>query len=254
VVSSADFARDGWIVARGVIAAEELEGLQTIFTALIPESPYYPRGPDGVLREITGAAPSYEPLARVARDPRFGALVARALGAKRVQLLQDSLLYKPAHDGGPVEWHQDHTYVGFLTPPRVVSLRIALLPETESSGCMRAVTGSHEWGPVGSVRALTETSVDSLLPSLSDEQRAAIADARLLVLEPGDVSIHHCLTVHGSGQNRSAQSRRTIILRMFDADCRLDATRLPPGAEVHFPCDGDGRLSSTAFPIVYNEL
>jgi YD repeat-containing protein len=38
---------------------------------------------------------------------------------------------------------------------------------------------------------------------------------------------------------------------MFDAECRLVPSRLPPGAETHFPCDADGRLSPTAFPIVF---
>jgi hypothetical protein len=39
----------------------------------------------------------------------------------RVQLLQDSLLNKPARAGASVDWHQDLTYVGFLTPPRTVA-------------------------------------------------------------------------------------------------------------------------------------
>ena len=247
----ADFDRDGWIVARSVVPSDEVAAMQEIFTALIPENASLPGGPDGLLGEITGASRAYEPLARIACDSRFGALVAAALGASRVQLLQDSLLYKPARDGGTVHWHQDYTYVGFLTPPRVVSLRIALLPEREDTGCMRVVSGSHRWGQVGDVRALTESRVESLVPSLSPEQREAIARATPLVLGPGDVSIHHCLTLHGSGPNRSGQPRRTIILRMFDGDCRLDASRLPAGAESYFPTDAQGGLATSAFPVVF---
>lgn len=247
----ADFDRDGWIVARGVVPCDELAAMQEVFTAVVPENAGLPVSPNGVLSEITGASRAYEPLARIACDSRFGALVAGALGASRVQLLQDSLLYKPARDGGPVHWHQDYTYVGFLTPPRVVSLRIALLPEHGDTGCMRVVSGSHHWGQVGDVLALTESRVESLVPSLSSEQREAVAGATPLVLEAGDVSIHHCLTLHGSGPNRSGQARRTIILRMFDGDRRLDASRLPTGAESFFPTDSDGRLSTSAFPVVF---
>ena len=65
-------------------------------------------------------------------------------------------------------------------------------------------------------------------------------------IAPGDVSIHHCLTLHGSGPNRSGRPRRTIILPMFDSDCRLDAARLPKGAEHYFPTDGDGALATSA--------
>ncbi|MGH7618913.1 MAG: phytanoyl-CoA dioxygenase family protein, partial [Gemmatimonadaceae bacterium] len=201
------------MVARGVVLPGEVATMRAVFDAILPEHAALPRGPDGVLGEITGASRVYEPLARIARDARFGALAANALGSPRVQLLQDSLLYKPAREGGEVHWHQDYTYLGFLMPPRVVTVRVALLPEREDTGCMRVVSGSHGWGAIGDLRALTESSVDSLLPFLSPAQRDEVACATSLVLEPGDVSIHHCLTLHGSGPNVSAQPRRTIILR-----------------------------------------
>jgi ectoine hydroxylase-related dioxygenase (phytanoyl-CoA dioxygenase family) len=242
-----DFERQGWVVVRGVASAEELPRLRRAFTMVVPEIAY-PRRKDGVLWEVTGAARHVPALGELALDPRWGRLAAGALGCEAVQLLQDSLLYKPPRDGAPVEWHQDHTYVGFLEPPRVVSLRVALHPEDERSGCMRVVDGSHRWGPVGGVRALSETRVDSLVPWLDEAQRAALAAARPLELEPGDVSIHHCLTLHGSGANRAEAPRRTLILRMFDARCRLDRARLPPGAEAHFPTGDDGRLDEAAFP------
>ena len=245
------FEERGWLVARNVVPADDLAAMTAVFTQLIPDVPY-PRNRDGrIVWEITGTSHHDFRVAEISRDRRFGALVADALGASRVQLLQDSLLYKPATDGGAVEWHQDHTYVGYLTPPRVVSLRIALLPEDEANGCMHVVDGSHRWGPVGDVRALREARVDSIVPSLTDAQRDAIAHARPLELAAGDVSIHHCLTLHGSPPNQSDRARRTIILRMFDGDCRLDAAALPAGAEAHFPTDADGRLSPDKFPIVF---
>ena len=244
---NADFARQGWLVVRNFIDADELARLREVFTTLIPELTY-PRGPDGIVWEVTGASRAYEPLASIARDSRFGMLVADALGASRVQLLQDSLLYKPPHDGGPVEWHQDHTYTGYLA--RVVSLRIALLPEDAENGCMRVVDGSHTWGPIGDSRVLTESRVDSIVDALSPAQLKAVSDARHLELAPGDISIHHCLTLHSSAPNHSDRARRTVILRMFDGDCPLERSRLPAGAEQYFPTEND-RLSPSAFPIVF---
>jgi len=246
----ADFERDGCVVVRGVVAEDELVAMREVFTSLIPEGAY-PPGPDGVVWEVAGAARAHERLGKIARDPRFGALVAQALGAARVQLLQDTLLYKPARDGGSVQWHQDFTYLGFLVPARVATLRIALHAEDLDTGCMRVVDGSHHWGPVGDNRALRETSVGSLLPSLAPEQRARVEEARTLALAPGDVTIHHCLALHGSVPNPSPHPRRTIILRMFDAACRLDRARLPPGYEAYFPADAEGHLDATAFPVVH---
>lgn len=250
VVLREAFERDGHAVVRGVIAPGELAAITEVFTTVIPELDY-PRGPDGIVRELTGVARGYEPLARIAHDPRFGALIADALGVTCVQFLQDSLLYKPARDGGSVEWHQDRTYIGYLVPAQVATLRIALLPEDEANGCMRVVDGSHRWGPIGANESLTATSVGSLLPTLSAEQQAQVAHARYLPLAPGDVSIHHCLTLHGSAQNTSALPRRTILLRMFDGACTLDRGKLPPGAEDYFPTDTAGHLDRTAFPVVH---
>ncbi|HEX7840696.1 MAG TPA: hypothetical protein VF469_24635, partial [Kofleriaceae bacterium] len=65
------------------------------------------------------------------------------------------------------------------------------------------------------------------------------------------LSIHHCLTLHASGENRSARTRKTMITRLFDAECRLVPERLPAGAAAYFPVDEDGRLAESAFPIVY---
>ncbi len=244
------FERDGHVVVRGVVPAADLAAFADVFAAAIPELDY-PRGPDGIVRELTGIARGYEPLARIAYDPRFGALVAEVLGAARVQFLQDSLLYKPAHDGGSVEWHQDRTYIGYLVPAQVATLRIALLPEDEDNGCMRVVDGSHHWGAIGGNQSLAATSVASLIPTLAAEQQAQIARARYLALAPGDVSIHHCLTLHGSAQNTSARPRRTILLRMFDAACTLDRSKLPPGAEGYFPTGATGHLDPAAFPVVH---
>jgi ectoine hydroxylase-related dioxygenase (phytanoyl-CoA dioxygenase family) len=245
------FDRDGWYVWRSVIESDELASLNELFASIVPSDGDIPMGRDGRLAEVTGAACANAPLKRTVRDRRFGALVAAVLGASRVQLLQDSLLTKPARDGGVVAWHQDHTYVGFLMPPRVVSLRIALRAETEASGCLRVVSGSQRWGPVGPVQALTQSRVDSLIRALAPGQRDALASAIPLVLNPGDVSVHHCLTLHGSGPNRSAEPRRTIILRMFDGDVRLDTSRLPSSARSYFPTDASGALAVSAFPLVF---
>jgi len=253
-VSSAEqFDRDGWTVARGVVTADEVAAMTDVFTSILPESADWPARSDGIVAEIAGASRAHESLARIATDRRFGALAAEALQAPRVQLLQDSLLFKPARAGASVDWHQDHTYVGFLAPPRVVTLRIALLPESTDSGGMRVVSGSHRWGSVGEIRAFSESRVDSLLPSLTEEQRSDVDAAVSLDLEPGDVSIHHCLTLHGSGPNRGDRARRTIILRMFDAQCRLDPTRLAAGASAHFPLDPDGSLAASRFSLVFGQ-
>jgi ectoine hydroxylase-related dioxygenase (phytanoyl-CoA dioxygenase family) len=249
-VIDAEFARNGSAVLRAAIALKRLAAMRKVFAQLVPHRDERRRR-DGILKEVTGAKRTHAVLDAIACDPKFGALAAEALGARRVQLLQDSLLYKPAYHGGAVEWHQDYTYVAYLAPPRVVTIRIPLDCEDELNGCMRVVDGSHKWGLVGRMKVLQKQRVTSLVGSLDAAQRAAVDRARPLVLAPGDVSVHHCLTLHSSTPNRSDRARRTIILRMFDADCCLVVRRLPKEARRYFPADNDGHLAVGAFPLVH---
>jgi ectoine hydroxylase-related dioxygenase (phytanoyl-CoA dioxygenase family) len=69
-------------------------------------------------------------------------------------------------------------------------------------------------------------------------------------LQPGDVSVHHCLTFHCSDENRSPQPRMTLIARMFDARQKLVRAKVPPGYEPWFPTDGDGHLTGPLFPLL----
>ena len=62
--------------------------------------------------------------------------------------------------------------------------------------------------------------------------------------------LHHCLTFHGSFENRSSQVTRVLVTHVFDAACTVDETLLPEGARAHFTTDDDGHLSATRFPLL----
>ncbi|HEX9577790.1 MAG TPA: phytanoyl-CoA dioxygenase family protein, partial [Myxococcales bacterium] len=177
----------------------------------------------------------------------IAARIAGLLGCPRVQLLQDTVLVKQP-GRARVEWHQDHTYMGFLDPPAAVSVRLALNGCTRESGCLRVLDGSHLDGPRGSLRPLIshEVSDDSeLLPEGWEERVVEIE------LEPGDASVHHSLTFHGSLQNRSPGPRKTLIARLFDARARLVVERLPsPEWRAWFPTDAQGHLCGPRFPLL----
>lgn len=239
------FAEHGWLVVRAAVARERLDELEAAVDAL-----YQAQGPApaGQVWEI--ASPSrYAPaIARHAQDGAIGQRAAEALGCAGVKLLQDTVLVKAASVGGAVAWHQDHTYTGYLDPPQVVSARLALTECSRGNGCLEVITGSHAWGLLGDVRALTEDHVADALGEAAARWRDRVV---AIELAPGDVSLHHCLTLHRSGENRSAHARKTLITRLFDDDCRLVRERLPAGAAAYFPADDDGRLADAAFPVVY---
>jgi phytanoyl-CoA hydroxylase len=202
--------------------------------------------------EVAAASRAYPAIARYATDAGVAAHVARALGCRRVQLLQDTLLLKLPRNGGGVEWHQDQTYTGFLEPAATVSVRLALTDCLLDNGCLRVIDGSHRWGFFGDTRALSAPGVTDalgLLPAVLGDR--ARAEARPVELRAGDLSLHHCLTFHGSLENTSALPRKTLVVRFCDAECKVVPARLPAAAAHHFPTDAEGHLSPTAFPIVY---
>ncbi|MSP59240.1 MAG: phytanoyl-CoA dioxygenase family protein [Myxococcales bacterium] len=246
------FAAHGWAVVQGVVSAEGIAELTAAFDEVLPPSLYAVPAPNSPVLEVIAASRAHAAIARHVHYPEIARFVARALGCRRVQLLQDTVLLKPPHNGGRVEWHQDHTYTGFLEPAATVSVRLALTDDTVDSGCMNVLDGSHRWGHIGETRILNAGSVTDTLGLLTAPwAERARAATRSLELRAGDISLHHCLTFHGSLENHSQQPRKTLIARLFDGACTLIPSRLPAALAGHFPTNGDGHLAQSAFPIVF---
>lgn len=239
------FTEHGWLVVRGAVPLEQVRELEQAVDAIHAAMPPVAAGQ---VWELPNVSQLSDAIARHVRDAAIGQRGAEALGCASVKILQDTVLVKAAHVGGPVAWHQDHTYTGYLDPARAISVRLALTDCNVGNGCLEVIDGSHAWGLLGDVRALTEDHVADALGAAAARWRDRVT---AIELAPGDVSIHHCLTLHRSGENRSARARKTLITRLFDASCQLVAERLPPGAAAYFPVDRDGRLADAAFPVVY---
>ncbi len=232
----------GWMVVRGAVPRVRLAELEAAVDALHAASPPVAAGQ---VWEIAGASRMSEVIASHTHDAEIARHVAEAMECPRVQLLQDTVLVKDARTGGEVAWHQDHTYTGYLEPARALSARLALTDDREC--CLEVIDGSHQWGLIGDVRALSETRVaDALGAEIAKWAERVVR----IELEPGDLSLHHCLTLHRSGPNVSERPRKTLITRVFDSECRLLRERLPPGAENYFPVDASGRLSESLFPLL----
>src|SRR3989442_2557563 len=116
---------------------------------------------------------------------------------------------------------------------------------------MWVVDGSHRWGLIGGVHALSDSLRDAR--RLLTAEQAAQLDSHRVMLEmaPGDVSIHHCLTVHGSDENRSRTPRETVVTHVVAGACRVIAGRLPsPEAVRYFPTDAARRVARNRFPAL----
>jgi ectoine hydroxylase-related dioxygenase (phytanoyl-CoA dioxygenase family) len=240
---AAFFQEHGWVRLPGVVAAQLAGQLSAELDRVFPEA----RLPSPRVHERAGVSALSPQLSSQVRSREVARRVAALLGCARVQLLQDTALIKPPQSEARVEWHQDHTYTGYLDTDACVSVRLALTPCTRESGCLRVIDRSHQDGFRGGMRAFRAAEVgdDSQLMPPDWEERVVAVE-----LEPGDLSVHHCLTFHSSEPNRSEQPRRTLIARMFDARARLVPEKLPPGLSAFFPTDQDGHLTGDAFPLL----
>ncbi len=124
-----------------------------------------------------------------------------------------SLFVKEAGDPAFVAWHQDSYYWG-LDPAEVCSAWIALKPSTRQNGAMRVIPGSH--GGEAMALAHQASAPDSANMLFTHEEIAVEVDEAVavdLLLEQGEMSLHHVKIVHGSPPNRSAERRIGYAIR-----------------------------------------
>ncbi|MEO7242321.1 MAG: phytanoyl-CoA dioxygenase family protein [Variovorax sp.] len=116
---------------------------------------------------------------------------------------------KPPGDAAYVSWHQDATYWG-LSSPDVMTAWVALTPSTREAGCMQVVAGTHH----EQVRH-DDRFDDANLLSRGQEIAVGVDSATVVdvVLQPGEMSLHHVLLFHGSQPNRSALPRIGFAIR-----------------------------------------
>ena len=243
----AEFEARGWLVLRGVVSPPDLAAVNRVFDELM--------APGGSAVSATtlkpGACRNHDALLRHLQDG-VAEIACDLLGAPSIQLLQDGLLLKRPSVGGAIALHQDYTHTGFLDPSAIVSVGLALNDASAQSGCLHVVDRSHTWGLVGDFQIFAAELRKDLNPLLSRAQRDAVERQKIpLEVRAGDVTIHHCLTLHGSDDNRSREARKTIVTHLFSGECRLVRDRLPPAYQQHFPTDDHGRLIGPAFPTLY---
>ena len=112
-----------------------------------------------------------------------------------------------------ISWHQDITYWGLDQEGDVVTAWLALSPSTPESGCMRVVPGTHKRDVVPHADTFGEHNMLSRGQEIAvevDEDHAAD-----LVLQPGQMSLHHVKIFHGSRQNASNDRRIGFAIRFL---------------------------------------
>ncbi len=142
---------------------------------------------------------------------------ARLLDRAADLLGPDFLVYgtvifaKEPESRGYVSWHQDGAYMG-LKPYEGVTAWIALTPSNPTNGCMAMIPGSHRSGRFAHAETFAEDNILTRGQAIEDIDESKAVD---LILEPGQMSLHHPWVVHGSKPNTSADRRVGFVVQGY---------------------------------------
>jgi hypothetical protein len=119
---------------------------------------------------------------------------------------------KPALTGKATPWHQDGDYYP-IEPLETLTVWISLDGSTIEQGCMKYIPGSHKPHKIYSHHF--EHRDDYTLAQVIDEDQVDLKQARNIILEPGQISLHDVYLVHGSEANHSDRRRMGLVLRIM---------------------------------------
>ncbi|MYH99175.1 MAG: hypothetical protein F4124_07095, partial [Acidimicrobiia bacterium] len=146
-------------------------------------------------------------------------LAAELMKSRELWFYEDSVLVKEPHTEEPTSIHQDMAYFQ-LEGEKVCTTWCPLDPISKETGATVYVKGSHRWErnfrPNWFVSQLSMPNTDGEEVPHYDRD-----DAEHLLcfdMEPGDVAVHHAMTLHGAHANVSDQWRRAISVRYCGDD------------------------------------
>ena len=117
-----------------------------------------------------------------------------------------------------VSWHQDSTYWG-LDRPDVVTAWVAFTPANESNGAMRYVPGTHTKDQIPHRDTFAKNNLLTRGQEIPVDE-VDESQARTVILEPGEMSLHHVRLVHGSPPNPSDDRRIGFAIRYIPTSVR----------------------------------
>ncbi|MEO1237166.1 MAG: phytanoyl-CoA dioxygenase family protein [Planctomycetota bacterium] len=177
-----------------------------------------------------------------------GSIARQLMRADHARLWHDQVILKPptgsSGETGNIGWHQDCGYWKAADTTNMVTAWIALQDTDLDNGGMRSIAGSQRWGLIEG----SDTFFDQDLEGLH-EKYAHLGEWRdePCVLPAGCASFHHGLCFHGSGPNRTDQTRLSVVAHLMpdgtaysgDPQHHSNVTLLGPRPKVGQKFEGD---------------
>ena len=112
-----------------------------------------------------------------------------------------------------VSMHQD-VYYWNLTEPKGLTAWLALTPSGLENGCLEVMPGSH----TSLLPHTNSPQPSNMLPAGEHVLTPKVHTSSVpIALNPGEMSLHHCQTIHGSQPARDGERRIGLTIRYIDS-------------------------------------
>ncbi|MHB1928307.1 MAG: phytanoyl-CoA dioxygenase family protein [Acidimicrobiales bacterium] len=182
---------------------------------------WHPNGDLG-LRKNDYSSLQVAELAQLTHFPVIAQVAARLSRSPQIRLWHDQIILKPPETTrirARVGWHTDRQYWLTCSSKRMLTAWVPFHDVTLAMGPIAFIDRSH----LISEELISDDRLDFFNGDLST-QESWLAE-RGIPFEPvavpvsrGQVTFHHCLTIHGSGPNNSVSSRRSMSIHMQPGD------------------------------------
>lgn len=222
----AQFDQDGYIALKGFLSptevAEVRENLDRFIGVVAPTLPgehafYEDKSRPETLKQLQNLHTYDSFFGGMTVGSRFEDVASQLM---RDQAVAQNLQYfnKPAGVGKPTPAHQDGFYFK-LEPCVAVTMWFALEQVDAENGCVRYLPGSHRRG----MRAHARTTTLGFSQGISDYGEADEAAEVPIPAEPGDLLVHHAMTIHrADGNNSRNRTRKALGFVYFAKSARID--------------------------------
>ena len=130
---------------------------------------------------------------------------------KNILICGTTLFIKNPNEKGFVSFHQDAKYIG-LEPHNWVTAWIAITDANEENGCMQMWPRSHKKNLIHHTEKFDE---NNLLTRGQTIENVPSGEIEHVVLETGQMSLHHPTVIHGSGLNKSNDRRIGFVVQSY---------------------------------------
>jgi ectoine hydroxylase-related dioxygenase (phytanoyl-CoA dioxygenase family) len=237
----------GFVHVPQVLSADEVATFKAASEELLAnEGPeIWGAGPEEVqVHYVAHAWLKHDALRALALHPTVTAIASR-LAAGPLRLYSSDVLLKEPHKTLPTIVHDDETGLPLWNLERTLTAWIALVDVPVERGCLTYVPGSHLREEAHRQVHMTSfaeyRAIGEIWPDYAWRPQVSVP------LRAGDVSFHHCRTVHLAGTNTTDVPRMGHGVVYMDADC----TYRPGTEDAHIAHMTPGEpLTGEKFPLI----